>query len=441
MPPRGSRKRELSSPSPPPKRARFDEAALSAAEDRVFEESVDANLEVSAREAKRSVNIDGYESDSTDDGEGVVLSRRSGANEVADEDDDMFGPSGAAGKDAAKDDDEDDDDDDLGGGRRKEKVLALGDIEGQEFGEVGAGLDEDEDDDDEIIDEDEAERRAKKGMGFELTGFNMKEEMEEGKFVDDGTFVRSRDPHEMHDRWLEGTSEREMKRARKAHEKREREERERQIREQREQQSKRKEEYELELLKFMKKGESVMETLQRLGAEAKRAGGGQKRKAKRKPAGPAAAGMDIDPQSSTSNGNGHTNGHAEPTPIERVTALASDLMALGNMDVYEGTYELLLRSVRRSGIVSQDWVPPSQTPPREPTPPSDTAQYEYRWAPEYVTSAGGTADAAQTFGPFAKRELDAWRAAGYFGGFENCERVQVRRIGDLDWRSWNSVFS
>ncbi|KZT51243.1 hypothetical protein CALCODRAFT_503770 [Calocera cornea HHB12733] len=440
MPPRSSRKRERSSPSPPPKRARFDDAALAAAEDRVFEDSVDANLEISARDAKRSVNVDGYESDSTDDGEGVVLSRRSGANEMADEEEDMFAPSGAAGKDGVKDDegDDDDDDDELRGGRRKEKVLALGDIEGQEFGEVG-GDDDDEEDEDEIIDEDEAERRAKKGMGFELTGFNMKEEMEEGKFVDDGTFVRTRDPHEMHDRWLEGTSEREMKRARRAHERREREEREREEKEQGEQRSKPKEEYELELVQLMKKGESVMETLQRLGAEAKRSGA-QKHKAKRKPAGPAAAAMDVDAPP-PANGNGHTNGHAEPTAIEQVTALASALMGLGDMDIYEETYEQLLRSVRRSGIVSPEWVPPSQTPPRAPSPPPDTVQYEYRWAPEYVASAGGTADAGARFGPFGKRELDAWRAAGYFGGFDLCERVQLRRVGDLDWGRWNTVFS
>ncbi|KZO97775.1 hypothetical protein CALVIDRAFT_562673 [Calocera viscosa TUFC12733] len=436
MPPRSSRKRELSSPSPPPKRARFDEEALAAAEDRVFEESVDANLELPAREVKRSVNVDGYESDSTDDGEGVVLSRRGGAEGMGEEDD-IFGPSGAGGKEGEKDDD--DDDDEYSGVRKKEKVLALGDIEGQEFGEVGGGEDDD-DDEDEIIDEDEAERRAKKGMGFELTGFNMKEEMEEGKFVDDGTFVRTRDPHEMHDRWLEGTSERDMKRARKAHEKREREERERQEREQ----ARPREEYELDLVALMNKGESVMELLQRLGAEAKRAGA-QKHKVKRKPVGPAAAAMDVD-AGAPANGHGHSNanGHAEPTPIERVTALASALMGLGNMDIYEETYEQLLRSVRRSGIVPPDWVPSSQTPPREPSPPPDTSRYEYRWAPDYVAAAaGGTADAAaaQTFGPFGKRELDAWRSAGYFGGFENCERVQVRMVGDSEWRSWNAVFS
>ncbi|EJU05266.1 hypothetical protein DACRYDRAFT_28794, partial [Dacryopinax primogenitus] len=396
-----------------------------------FEDTVDASLEVSARQAKRSINTDGYESDSTDDGECVVMSRRSGANEMGDEDDDMFAPSGSAGKEGTKNeaaDDDDDDDEEYGGGSKKEKVLELGDIEGQEFGEAGGGQSDNEDDDDEPVDEDEAERRAKKGMGFELTGFNMKEEMEEGKFVDDGTFVRSRDPHEMHDRWLEGTSERDMKRARKAHEKREKEEREREAREMREQQRKGKEEYELELVQLMRRGESVMETLQRLGAEAKKAGG-QKHKAKRKPAGIAAASMDID-------------GDTEPstTPIERVTALASTLMELGNMDVYDDTYEQLLRSVRRSGLVSQNWVPPSQTPPRKASPPLDNTQYEYRWSPDYLAVAGGSVEGPQTFGPFQKRDLDAWRSAGYFGGYENCERVQVRGVGDSEWKSWNAVF-
>jgi CD2 antigen cytoplasmic tail-binding protein 2 len=44
-------------------------------------------------------------------------------------------------------------------------------------------------------DEDDRIRRSKAGMGYEFTKFNMKEEMEEGKFAEDGTYVRSFDQH------------------------------------------------------------------------------------------------------------------------------------------------------------------------------------------------------------------------------------------------------
>ena len=54
-------------------------------------------------------------------------------------------------------------------------------------------------------------------MGFELSAFNMREEMEEGKFSADGMYVRTFDPHAVHDRWMEGVDEREIKKARKFH--------------------------------------------------------------------------------------------------------------------------------------------------------------------------------------------------------------------------------
>ena len=54
-------------------------------------------------------------------------------------------------------------------------------------------------------------------MGYELSSFNMKSEMEEGKFDEDGTFHRSFDPHAVHDRWMENIDEREMRKARRFH--------------------------------------------------------------------------------------------------------------------------------------------------------------------------------------------------------------------------------
>jgi len=38
-------------------------------------------------------------------------------------------------------------------------------------------------------------------MGFELSSFNMREEMEEGKFTEDGSYVRTFDPPGLR-RWM-----------------------------------------------------------------------------------------------------------------------------------------------------------------------------------------------------------------------------------------------
>ena len=216
MPPRPATKRPGSSHNdngagPSQKRTRFVEPS----EDPVnFAEEVDAQLENPSAQRKGRVKAEGYDSDSSDDGEGVVFSRRPGASAAEDDDDDdMF----AMGEKEEKKEVED------VGKKKKTEYLRLGDIEGQEFGDKAGSQSEDEsEEEDEPEDEDDAIRREKAGMGFEMSSFNMREEMEEGKFAADGTYVRTFDPHAVHDRWMEGLDDREIKKARKSHKQQER---------------------------------------------------------------------------------------------------------------------------------------------------------------------------------------------------------------------------
>ena len=78
--------------------------------------------------------------------------------------------------------------------------MRLGDIEGQEFG-LGDGSDSLKLDEPE--DRDAAERRKKAGMGYELSSFNMREEMEEGKFSAGRSHILKLDPHTIRGRWLD----------------------------------------------------------------------------------------------------------------------------------------------------------------------------------------------------------------------------------------------
>lgn len=229
-----------------------------------FAEEVDANLET--RQRRGRVKTEGYDSDSSDDGEGVVPSRRPGAGKEAaeDEDDDMF----AMGEKEEQKAEE--------SGKKEQKFLRLGDIEGQEFNEQTS--DKSGSDEDEPEDEDDAERRKKAGMGYELSSFNMREEMEEGKFAEDGTYVRTFDPHAAHDKWMEGLDEQEIKKARRNHRQREKEQREKQKAEEEEmRQMGGRPEIEKELAAMLKKGETVLEALQRLGAQAKKNGASKRR--------------------------------------------------------------------------------------------------------------------------------------------------------------------
>lgn len=246
-----------------------------------FDEHVADQLETARDTAKGrrgKVRTEGYESDSSDEGESVVRSRAKNAKGAQDEDDDMF----AMGEKAAAKEE-----DGTASGKKEEKYLRLGDIEGQEFGndasgsggERGLGSEASEEDSEsesegEPEDEDDAERRAKAGMGFELSSFNMREEMEEGKFTEDGSFVRTFDPHAAHDRWLEGTDEREMKKARRAQRAKAKAERERRRKEAKEEkEGGGKEDIVIEMLGLLKRGETVLEALARLGEKTKKTKG------------------------------------------------------------------------------------------------------------------------------------------------------------------------
>ncbi|KAF9075196.1 hypothetical protein BDP27DRAFT_1390145 [Rhodocollybia butyracea] len=381
MPPR-KRTTDFEEPSssssqraPPSKKSRFVEPGEDPA---TFAEEVDSALENPSANRKGRVKNEGYDSDSSDDGEGVVFSRKKEAEN--DEDDDMFA---VADKEEKTEET-----------KKKESYMRLGDIEGQEFG--NSGSEDEEDEEDEPEDEDDAERRKKAGMGYELSSFNMREEMEEGKFTEDGSYVRSFDPHGIHDRWMEGLDEKEIKQARKRKKQQERIQKERVLAEEKElEESGGKPSLEKGLLTMLKKGETVLESLQRLGAEAKKV----KQKSQKND-----DGMNVDSASSD---------------IERVTHLASTLMSLGETDIYSKTYEELVRSVRSSGTVDATW-----------SPPSANRKYEYKWD----LPGGGQSD--ETFGPFEEEEMQSWFKASYFG--PSGEKVKVRQVGGL-WKDWDDL--
>ncbi|GLB34872.1 putative GYF domain containing protein [Lyophyllum shimeji] len=353
-----------------------------------FAEEVDSNLETTRRRGQ--VKTVGYESDSSDDGEGVVRSRKKAVVEE-DENDDMFA---IADKEEKKEE--------VTGKKKKEQFLRLGDIEGQEF---GGSASEDEDEDDEPEDEDDAERRKKAGMGYELSSFNMRDEMEEGKFTDDGTYVRTFDPHAAHDRWMEGWGAKEIKLARRRKRQQEKEQQEKMAREEKElEEMGGKGSLEQELLAMLKKGETVLEALQRLGNQAKKNQAAHKT-GKAKPAEPDAMNVDKPVK--------------QPTQIETITHLASNLMALGDTDIYSKTYEELVRSVRSSGAVDASWHPPSAD-----------VRYEYKW------DIPGGAQSGEVFGPFSEQEMLAWMSASYFG--PSGEKVKIRATGG-EWGDWHEV--
>ncbi|KAJ1025844.1 hypothetical protein NDA16_002470 [Ustilago loliicola] len=275
-----------------------------------------------------------------------------------------------------------------------------------------------------------------------VTGFNMKEEMRTGKFDADGNYHENqRDPHAQHDAWLTGVySKSKILEARKAQQKRDQEAKQKEQAAQQadgdEDQAKQR------LVEYMHRQESVQRTLQRLGkvlSERKKAA-----KASRAPEDEAQV----------------KNAAAD---VETLTHLSSVLMSrFGRLDIYDQTYEQLLRDVHKSGLVRQTFDPAAKfDPPAPETSPAATTtntgstaattsadssaggEWEYRWTPSYLAAAAREAGTPvdpeiQTFGPFTLADLKSWAEQGYFG--RNGERILLRLKGSKDaWMTYDTV--
>lgn len=207
------------------------------------------------REKRQLQDKGGYGDDSSDDEDGVVPSRRAKEEE---DDVDMFG-----------DDDDKPEKKDKGKEKKKE-FMEINDIEGQEFDRRRGGTtDEESGSEDEQPGSERLGRKKKKekDLGFEVTVFNMKAEMDEGRFTADGEgyIENEKDPDEKHDVWLSDMDKDAIKKARKAHRDRERLEAEREEAESRGMGKEREVELMQTAVELMERGETVLEALQRLG--------------------------------------------------------------------------------------------------------------------------------------------------------------------------------
>lgn len=395
---------------------------------------------------RNAVNIDGYDSDSSNEGfdaRANAKAKEAGKNAKANadssmaEDNDMFA-------DLAEDLQDGDEDEELAGEGKKQKknvrFLAADEIEGQVAGSKGGGhvsadfslqgsgptgqrkgrqkdidkevesssesdvADEERADVGEDIDE-EIGAGGKKEHAPKLDAFNMKIEQEEGAFDAQGNYVRKvADPNAVHDSWLEGVSKKDMKKAKEAADKREEDRRQRII----EADSVVTSDILKTLIPYLEKGETVLEALGRLGR------GKEKKK----------------PKWLKKNKNSLSNGEAMETDteklpedsaetrrkkvVEAITDAADRLLTRGQAEVYDTEREMFIRQYNRD--TGEEWV----DPPREKDQPDgaeasgETKQWEFRWI--------DGRDGGQINGPYDAATMTSWNHAGYFG-----EGVEFRR--------------
>lgn len=261
MPP--SKRKDQPGPSEP-KRTRFaspqsplrDRSTSIDGPDEFLEEDLQQGAgRLKQKEKRQLKDTEGYGSDSSNDDEGIVPSRRPKEEE---EDVDMFGEEPEEKKDKGKE--------------KKKDFMSMDDIEGQELDGRKDAMSEDGSDSDAEIAGDEVTERKKrkeKALGHEVTGFNMKEEMEEGKFTADGeTYIQNdKDEGDKHDVWLTDMDKDAIKKARRAHKEREKQEAEREEAEAKGMGKERERELMQAAVALMERGETVLEAVQRLGKE------------------------------------------------------------------------------------------------------------------------------------------------------------------------------
>ncbi|CAF9931589.1 MAG: hypothetical protein GOMPHAMPRED_005966 [Gomphillus americanus] len=421
------------------KRPRFDTrnpAALAAdapEEDEILD--IDEIGRRGAQAKRNAVNIDGFESDSSNEGFDAraaakakeAKKKTNGAGSKDEEMDDMFGDL----DEQFADGDEDDPADGVDGKKSKKQVkfLDMDDIEGQskksksgghvssDFRKTSDEVDEEVESssDEEVPDElradvedvdEELGAGAKKKHAPKLDAFNLRDENEEGGFDEHGNFVRkARDPDALYDSWMDGVSKKDMKKAKEAHEQRQKEQRDKRL----EDDSKTVGEILEEMIGRMDSGETVLEALSRLGRgkEKKKPKWQERRRIKQ------GVDMNIDVESNTKQDTAELQRKAD---VEAITGAADLLLSRGDTDIYEKDRELLIRTYKKE--TGEDW--------QDKTTGSRTVsrQWMYRWA--------DARDGGEAHGPYDGPTMMAWNDAGYFG-----EGVEFREVGEGENDTWH----
>ncbi|KAH0566019.1 hypothetical protein GP486_000569 [Trichoglossum hirsutum] len=422
------------------KRPRFDVRNPSALAPDAAEEDAILDLDEIGKGGRRTkrnaVNLDGYNSDSSNEGfdaraEAKATKPKSSDDKEEEDEEDMFADL-EEGPDA-----EDEDGSGKAAGTKKKKdvrFLEEEDIQGQVAGSKSGGhvsanfslnanqkpkenyssSSEDEGPVEEEIDEEVGAGGLKKHAP-KLDAFNMKNEMEEGRFDAQGNFVRkAQDPDAVHDSWLDGVSKRDMRRASEAAKKREEERRRKALEDDGV--------ITADVLKCLivrlEKGETVLEALARMGKgkEKKKPKWHGKNRNQRKGSDDMEIDVEKDPE--------------DPAEIRRregveaITGAADVLLTRGQSEIYEESREMLIRQYRRE--TGEDWVDPPNATDSGGTMGElqETKDWEYKWT--------DGRDGGETYGPYEGSVMAAWQSAGFFG-----EGVEFRRVGKGG--SWSRV--
>ncbi|KAJ5634835.1 hypothetical protein N7528_002677 [Penicillium herquei] len=406
------------------KKPRFDLRNPSAlAADAPEEDAVLDADEIGRRGQKvgrKAINLDGYDSDSDNEGFSARTEQKAKKDRAADDDDDdMF---------AELEEDFGEGENDADDRKNKKSVRFLRDdeIEGQVSSSKGGkalhadlrktnpdevDAEEDADSESEVGEEERAmidnEMDEEVGAGAKkkhaplLDAFNMSTEQEEGRFDESGNYVRKAiDPDAVYDSWLSGVSKKDIRKAKEAAEKRDLERKEKD----RMDDSVLTSDILKTIIVHLERGETILEALARLGKGLKKKPKWQNKKKNKKKS-------DVDDTEMSEENPDEAN---RRKAIDAITGAADLLMGRDQPEIYDTERELLTRQYRNE--TGEEWVDPPSESGDGPTT-EGPAMWEYRWS--------DARDGGAAHGPYDSAMMDSWNSAGYFG-----EGVEFRRVGD-----------
>ncbi|PSR83119.1 hypothetical protein BD289DRAFT_436368 [Coniella lustricola] len=244
-----------------------------------------------------------------------------------------------------------------------------------------------------------------------IDAFNMRAEQEEGAFDESGTFIRKAvDPDAIHDKWLDGVSKKDMKKAAEAHEKREAEMR----RLRREDDSMQTEDLLKSLILSLDRGETPIEALARLGKGRAKEKKVPKWKLKKQHKVSEEDSMNVDHAKEPEDAQQTKLKEA----INSITEAADKLLGREYIDIYETEREMLIRDWQTEA--GERWKEPEAGPVEvQPAASSAGKMWEYRWI--------DGRDGGVVQGPYDGPTMKAWQDAGYFDG------VEFRNAGQDEW--------
>ena len=210
----------------------------------------------------------------------------------------------------------------------------------------------------------------------------MKSNYDEGHFDEAGNFILDkRDPLALKDMWLDGVGKGDIKKARKVEEVRKNQIRERDRKDKEEARIWNEEPLLRGLMEIMRPGETVLKCMSRLGGgKAKNKNKwSNKRKMLKKEEEEEENEYKGDGGGSREGSEGDTTGEdrqrRSAADIERLTEYSDRLMGMGQFEVYEQTYESIVRRLRILGVIPDNWVfgTPLSPPPSITTTASNSA--------------------------------------------------------------------